>query len=41
MILRGVSGFMLRAKAKLATQCRLYCLTHNIEKSAHRAAWPK
>ena len=37
MTLRGMSGFTLRGKAKMATQWQLYCLEHNIEKIATTA----
>ena len=35
---KGMSRFTLRGKAKVSTQWQLYCLVHNIEKIAHRAA---
>ncbi len=37
MILRGMSGFTLRGKAKASTQWRLDCPAHNIEKIATTA----
>ena len=37
MILRGVSGFELRGRAKVAMQWQIYCLVHNIETSATQA----
>lgn len=35
-----MSRFTLRGKTKVATQWQLYCLVHNIEKIANRAAHP-
>ena len=37
---KRMSRFTLRGRAKVATQWQLYCLVHNIEKMATRAAYP-